>query len=77
MKGTGSATCLAPFVPVEYSFCDFELLWNKHKSPFVATTSLPPCDQIVECVNVWSQAEGNPTERAPKNNSVTHHHSPI
>jgi len=38
---------------------------------------LPPCDQIVERVNVWPNAEGNPTDGAPKNNSViTHRDSP-
>ena len=38
---------------------------------------LPPCDQIVERVNVWRKAENDPTDCAPKNNSVTHPHSPI
>ena len=33
---------------------------------------LPPCDQIVERVNVWRKAEDDPTDGAPKNNSVTH-----
>jgi ribosomal protein L34 len=37
---------------------------------------LPPCDQIVECVDVWRKADDNPTDSAPKNNSVTHPHSP-
>jgi hypothetical protein len=28
------------------------------------------------CVNIWREAEGNPTNGAPKNNSATHRHSP-
>src|SRR5262249_50702454 len=36
------------------------------------TTRLPPCDQIVERVNVWRKAENDPTDCAPKNNSVIH-----
>ena len=35
-------------------------------------TVLPPCNQIVERVNVWRKAEDDPTDGAPKNNSVTH-----
>jgi len=35
-------------------------------------TVLPPCDQIVERVSVWRKAEDDPTDGAPKNNSVTH-----
>jgi hypothetical protein len=34
--------------------------------------SLPPCDQIVECVNVWHKAEGDPRNGAPDNDSVPH-----
>src|SRR5262249_32270803 len=37
---------------------------------------LPPSDQVVECVNVRRKAEGNPTNGAPENNSITHLHSP-
>jgi len=33
-------------------------------------TVLPPCDQIVERVNVWCKAEDDPSDGAPKNNSV-------
>jgi putative SOS response-associated peptidase YedK len=40
----------------------------------VLPPGLPPRDQIVECVNIWREAEGNPTNGAPKNNSVTHPH---
>src|SRR6516164_7533009 len=40
------------------------------------TIRLPPRNQVVERVNVWRKAEGDPTDGAPKNNSVTHHHSP-
>ena len=36
------------------------------------TIRLPPCDQIVERVNVWRKAEDDPADGAPKNNSVTH-----
>src|SRR5262249_10954366 len=35
-------------------------------------TVLSPCDQIVERVNVWCKAEDDPSDGAPKNNSVTH-----
>jgi hypothetical protein len=35
-------------------------------------TVLPPRDQIVERVNVWCKAEDDPSDGAPKNNSVTH-----
>jgi len=35
-------------------------------------TVLPPCEQIVERVNVWCKAEDDPSDGAPKNNSVTH-----
>ena len=38
---------------------------------------LPPCDQIVERVNVWRKAEDDPTDGAPKNNSVTHRLPPL
>ena len=37
---------------------------------------LTPRDQVVERVNVWRKAEGDPTDGAPKNDSVTHRHSP-
>jgi hypothetical protein len=40
-------------------------------------TVLPPCNQIVECVNVWRKAEDDPTDGAPKNNSVAHRLPPI
>ena len=41
-----------------------------------SAASSPPRDQIVECVYVRRKAESNPTDGAPKNNSVTHPHSP-
>ena len=40
-------------------------------------TVLPPCNQIVERVNVWRKAEDDPTDGAPKNNSITHRLPPI
>ncbi len=39
-------------------------------------TVLPPRNQIVERINVWRKAENDPTDSAPKNNSVTHHLPP-
>ena len=39
-------------------------------------TVLPPCEQIVERVNVWCKAEDDPSDGAPKNNSVTHRPCP-
>ena len=47
-------------------------LENTGRNVLYWTIRLPPCDQIIECVNVWRKAEGNPTDGAPKNNSVTH-----
>src|SRR5262249_56323692 len=41
-----------------------------------SAASSPPRDQIVECVNVRRKTEGNPNDSAPKNNSITHPHSP-
>jgi hypothetical protein len=52
-------------------------LKTSHFDLHVCLTRLPPCDQIVERVNVWCKAVDDPTDGAPKNNSVTHRHPPI
>ena len=41
------------------------------------TIRLPPRNQVVERVNIWRKAKGDPTDGAPKNNSVTHRLPPI
>src|ERR1044071_9450482 len=45
--------------------------------PHGCLTRLLPSDQIVERVNVWHRGEDDPTNDAPKNNSVTHRLPPI
>src|SRR6266566_6069229 len=56
---SGPPTCENLETPLHAALTPAERYW---------TIRLPPCDQIIECVNVWRKADGNPTDRAPKNN---------